>query len=139
MVDALNRAHRWLRPDGCLIDLRPTTDLVARVQVGKPEGPWTDVGALIIQNERRLRYAAADRALQAVLDRGVFALASEGTLDFIRYADSPDELRDYIASHWRETHMDAATHARAAARIRQEPGHGVRLMERLVMRRLEKK
>src|ERR1051326_3491302 len=103
MVDALSRAPRWLRPDGCLIDLRPATALVARVSGGRGGEGWTDTGTLDVEATRRTRYAAADGAVATALDRRWFALQSERTFDFSRYADSPHELRDYIAAKWRET------------------------------------
>src|SRR5438445_6485652 len=114
MVDALSRAHRWLRPDGRLIDLRPATELVGRVSVGDADAGWSEAGLLTIEHARRQRYAAADLALQIALDRGWFALEFETMFEFARYADSADELRDYIAAKWRETRMGPETHARAA-------------------------
>jgi len=135
MVDALRQARGWLKPDGALIDLRPTTDLVIGVDVGTPDS-WSRAGLLTVDDSRRARYAAADGALGTALDRGWFALEQERTLDFLRYADSPDEMRDYIAGSWRETSLGPETHARAVALQRQRPGSRVRLVERLVMRTL---
>src|ERR1051326_5427161 len=114
MVDALRRARRWLRPDGVLIDLRPTSDLLIGVEVGGAGG-WTHAGLLTVEDARRARYAAADFAMLTALDRGWFALEHERRLDFRRYADSPDEMRDYIAGDWRQTSFGADTHARAIA------------------------
>ena len=136
MVDALSRARRWLRPYGVLIDLRPATELVARVSVGTAAEGWTDTGTLDVEATRRTRYAAADGAVATALDRRWFALQSERTFDFSRYADSPDELRDYIAAKWRETRMGPQTHARAVESFRAQAGMKVRLTERLVIRQL---
>ena len=135
MVDALRRARRWLRPDGVLIDLRPTSDLLIGVDVGTANA-WTHAGLLSVDDARRARYAAADGALRTALARSWFALESESTLDFLRYADSADEMRDYIAANWRETALGPETHARAVAL--QRPRSRVRLVERLVIRRLRR-
>ena len=136
MVDALSRAHRWLRPDGRLIDLRPATELVARVSVGDADAGWSEAGLLTIEHTRRQRYAAADIALQLALDRGWFALEVETSFEFARYADSADELRDYIAEKWRETRMGPETHARAVELLKNRPGGRVRLTERVGIRAL---
>jgi hypothetical protein len=136
MVDALSRAHRYLRPDGRLIDLRPATELVARVSVGDAKTGWSEAGLLTIDHARRQRYAAADLALQIALDRRWFAQELETSVEFARYADSADELRDYIAGKWRETHLGPETHARAVELFRAQPGGRVRLTERVDMRAL---
>ena len=136
MVDALSRAHRMLRPDGRLIDLRPATELVARVSVGKADAGWTEAGLLTIEHARRQRYAAADIAMQLAIDRGWFVRELETGVEFARYADSPDELRDYIAGKWRETRMGPETHARAVELMQNHPGGRVRLTERVDIRRL---
>ena len=135
MVDALSRARRWLRDDGVLIDLRPTSDLVAVVSASDAGG-WLDAGTLTTEDTRRARYAAADRALRTALDRRWFALDVERTFDFARYSDSADELRDYVAAKWRETRMSAEVHLRAVDLQRARPRSRVRLVERLVIRRL---
>jgi len=135
MVDALRRARRWLKPDGVLIDLRPTSDLLIGVEVGAADG-WTQAGLLTVEDARRARYAAADLSMVTALDRGWFALEHERRLDFLRYADSPDEMRDYIAGNWRQTSLGPETHARAVALHSRRPASRVRLVERLVMRSL---
>ena len=136
MVDALSRAHRWLRPDGRLIDLRPATELVARVSVGDAGAGWSEAGLLTIEHARRQRYAAADLALQIALDRRWFALEFETVFEFSRYADSADELRDYIAAKWRETRMGPETHGRAVELLQNRPGGRVKLTERIGIRKL---
>jgi|SRR5205809_685794 len=135
MVDALSRAHRWLRDGGCLIDLRPA-DVIAHVAVGTPEGGWLNAGALTVQDERRLRHAAADLALHTVLSRRLFQLDSERTFDFFRYADSADDMREYVATKWRETRMGVETHARAVELHRPMANGRVRLTERVGIRRV---
>ncbi|HEV3140483.1 MAG TPA: hypothetical protein VGY57_08215 [Vicinamibacterales bacterium] len=135
MVDALSRAHRWLTDEGCLVDLRPA-DVVAHVQIGLPNGTCVEAGGLVVQAERRFKHAAADVALQTLLDRGVFALESERRFDFYRYADSPDEMRDYIATEWQHSRMDAATHVRAVDILRRHPQGRVQLIERVGIRKL---
>jgi|SRR5579862_2527480 len=135
MVDALTRACRWVRDDGCLVDLRPA-DVVAHVQIGLPDGTCMDAGGVDVEDERRSRHTSADLALHTVLARGAFVVESERTFEFCRYADSPDEMRDYIASKWRQTLIGAATHARAVDLLRRHPHGRVQLVERVGIRKL---
>jgi hypothetical protein len=134
MVDALCRARSWLKPDGCLIDVRPA-HTIPDVVIGSGEHP-TVIGVLTVEAERHERHAAANHALDDVLDRQLFVLEELREFAFLRYADSAEELRDYIAQRWRQTRLDDATCLRAAAALRDRPGARLWLHERVVIRRL---
>ena len=134
MVDALCRTRLWLKSDGYLIDLRPA-DTVPEVVVGSVEDSYA-VGVLTVETERHQRHAAADRALATVLDRHLFALEDAREFMFHRYADSADELRDYIAAKWKQTRLDDITRLRTAAALSERPGAQLWLRERVAIRRL---
>jgi hypothetical protein len=134
MVDALSRACRWVkRPDGRIVDLRPT-DVQAAVEIGLQGGRVLDVGGLVVDDERHKRHAAADAAVRTTVDRGLVRIESEQTFPFYRYADSAEELRDYIAAKWQHTRMDAATRERAADMLRAQPGGRLWLREQVGIR-----
>jgi hypothetical protein len=134
MVDALCRTRSWLKPDGHLIDLRPA-HTIPEVVIGSGEHA-TVIGVLTVEAERHQRHAAADQALDDVLDRQLFVLEELREFAFLRYADSAEELRDYIAERWRQTRLDDATCLRTAAALRDRPGARLWLHERVAIRRL---
>src|SRR5262244_88470 len=101
MVDALRRAWGWLKPEGRLIDVRPA-HTIPEVVIGTGDQA-TVVGVLTVEAERHQRHAAANSALDDVLDRRLFVLEESREFAFLRYADSAEELRDYIAQKWRQT------------------------------------
>jgi hypothetical protein len=134
MVDALGRARRWLKREGCLIDLRPA-HTIAEVVVGTDERARV-VGVLTVEAERHQRHAAADRALTHVVDRQLFVLEEAREFMFYRYADSAEELRDHIANRWKQTRLDDATCLRTAAALDNDAGARLWLRERVAIRRL---
>ena len=134
MVDALHRARVWLKSDGYLIDLRPA-DPIAEVVVGSAEQSHV-VGPLNVEAERHQRHTAADRALATVLERHLFVLEDAREFIFHRYADTAHELRDHIASKWKETRMDETTCRKAAEALSGQPGARLWLRERVTIRRL---
>ena len=111
MVDALHRAHRWLRPTGCVLDLHPSSS-VPTIEVGgrvigivdTPDGP--------------ARHAAADAALRDVLTARLFVTAGATDFDFYTWADSLGELREHIEDHWRDARLRVSADATAVGRPR---------------------
>jgi len=134
MVNALRRTRGWLKPDGCLIDVRPA-QTIPDVVIGSGDLA-TVVGVLTVEAERHERHAAANKALGDALDRRLFVLEELREFAFLRHADSAEELRDHIAQKWRQTRLDAATCLRTAAALSDRPGARLWLRERVVMRRL---
>jgi hypothetical protein len=135
MVDALSRARRWLKRGGCLIDLRPA-HTIPEVVIGTEEDASV-VDVLTVEAERHQRHAAADGALSHVLDRQLFILEEAREFVFYRYADSAEELRDYIADRWKQTRLDDATCLRTAAALGNHAGARLWLRERVAIRRLK--
>ena len=98
MVDALRRARRWMRPDGCIIDIHPT----ALVPVLEASG--RGVGRVDAPNAPE-RHAAADAALRRMIDDGVLVEAASQQFDFFTWADTFEELREYIETNWRDARL----------------------------------
>jgi hypothetical protein len=92
---------------------------------------------LTVEAERHERHAAADSALDEVLARRLFILEASREFPFLRYADSAEELRDYIAERWKQTRLDDATCLRTAAALSGQPGARLWLRERVAIRRLK--
>jgi hypothetical protein len=134
MVDALCRTRGWLKPDGRLIDLRPA-HTIPEVVIGSDEHA-TVIGVLTVEAERHERHAAANNALDHMLDRHLFVLEELREFAFLRYADTAEELRDYIAERWKQTRLDDATCLRTAAALSDQAGARLWLRERVAIRRL---
>ena len=92
MVHALSEAHRVLKPDGLLIDLRPAP---AHRRLGIGQGrSWQLVGPLheVLDDDH-----AADAAVARVVRDGLFRLEKRFRFTLDRVMDNPDEVRDFIA------------------------------------------
>jgi hypothetical protein len=137
MVDALNRTRRWLRPDGCLIDLHPGHES-AYVEVVTPAGA-VRVGDVQDESDAKGplgRHHAADLALDAVIAKHGWTLEARATFSFSTEADSAGEVDGYLRRKWRAAQLDARTIDRANALLRAHPGAAVRVIERVVISRL---
>lgn len=106
MVDALKRTRLWLRPGGLLIDLHPTADPAVLI-VGDT------IAGLIDNGAAPARHQAATDAIAAVVREQLLRVDDAAAFDFSTYADSLDELQDYIVSEWREGRIGEATMERA--------------------------
>jgi hypothetical protein len=113
MVDALRRAHRWLRPGGCVIDLHPTP-FRSTIQVGgRPIGG--------VQTDDALeRHAAADAAVLRAVEERLFAIAGAEIFDFFTYGDTLAELRAHIEENWRDARVVATVPDSTPARAREQ-------------------
>lgn len=133
MVDALNRA-RTLTPGGVLIDIHPTPE-AAFIEVGEPGAVPAATGGLHHEDGQR-RHAAADRALAAVLKDALFVVEAAEEFWFRRYADSIEELRDYITDNWTNAWIDEATMTRTREAHRARSGASVWVREQVRMTKL---
>lgn len=116
MVDALHRAQRWMRPDGCIIDIHPT----AVVPVVETSGRV--VGRVDAPNAPE-RHAAADAALKQAIDARWLVEGASQTFEFHTWGDTLEELREHIETNWRDARLvvDApapAGRCRATERVR---------------------
>ena len=115
MVDALRRASRWVRTDGCVIDVHPTNAIPPVEVAGRPVGH-------VETPDGPARHAAADAALRKAIASGLYAEAASTTFDFYTWGDTLDELRDHIEENWRGARVvirdAAAGRARAIEHVR---------------------
>lgn len=137
MVDALQRAHGWLRPTGSLVDVRPTAapaHLEVQLAAGIVSvGRVSDVNDLIGPNAR---HARADVALAAAVARGWFVLEEQREFSFHRHADTVEEMRDYVRGKWMGAALDDRSLQRAAALQLSEAGARLWLREQVGIARL---
>ena len=117
MVDALRRAHEWVTPDGCVIDVHPTATPAWLEMDGQPLGPL-DGG------DASERHAQASAALGQAIDAGLFAVMAAVDFVFFTYGDSLEELRDHIAAHWRSTRIGPELAETVGALLRAKPSGG---------------
>ncbi len=129
MVDALRRVHRMLQPRGWVIDIHPTATRSA-VQVD-----GRDMG-LVEAGDAPARHAAADAAIHAAIREGLFAIAHTGQFEFYTYADSVQELRDYVESTWRNARVAEDVVRRAEAALHVHPGARPRVREEVRITKL---
>jgi SAM-dependent methyltransferase len=92
MVHALEEIHRLLRPDGVLIDIHPALDAPVvevrangRIVVTEPypRAHGDDLGQ-------------AEQALAEIVRRGMFAEEAVRAFEFMTYASSVAELREFF-------------------------------------------
>src|SRR5687767_4092126 len=116
MVDALWRAHGWLRPTGHLVDVRPTAEpahLEVQLTAGiVGVGRISDVNDLVGPNAR---HARADVALATAVDLAWFAADQQREFSFHRHADTVEEVHEHVRGKWMGAALDERALQRAAA------------------------
>ena len=137
MVHALERARRYLRSDGYLIDVHPTPER-ARLEVGL----GTDVvGVGVVEDVddssgAQTRHSRADAALAEAVARGWFVIEEQREFQFRRYADTVTEMQDHLRT-WKGVVLDWRAWKRAAALRREHPGAPMWLREQVSIARLK--
>jgi hypothetical protein len=126
MVDALRRAHRIVAADGVVVDLHPSASAAA-VEVGDRVSGYVDAA------DAPLRHAAAGAAIAAAVNEGLFVVERTGEFPFHTYADTIEELREYIAENWCDARIDGETVRRTRALMRGTPGVRPRSRERVML------
>jgi hypothetical protein len=137
MVDALRRAHGWLRPTGHLVDVRPTAEpahLEVQLTAGiVGVGRISDVNDLVGPNAR---HARADVALATAVDLGWFAADQQREFSFHRHADTVEEVHEHVRGKWMGAALDERALQRAAALQLGETGARLWLREQVGIARL---
>jgi hypothetical protein len=93
MVHALEEIHRLLKAGGSLVDIHPFVE-PPRIEVHK------DGRVLFTEPKPDYStddYRLADDALAQVIQRGLYFIERSGNFNFLVYASSVPELRDYTA------------------------------------------
>jgi hypothetical protein len=92
MVHALEAIRHLLKPDGCLLDIHPVPEApLARIVQG---GKITFTGPVPALNEEDVRLAEV--ALAHAVQRRLFVVERSGVFDFLVYASSVAELRNFL-------------------------------------------
>jgi hypothetical protein len=147
MVDALNRTRRWLRPDGCLIDLHPAADTACvevrtQAEASRRAGLQPSVVRVgEVQDESDAkgplgRHHAADLALDEAIAKHGWTLDARARFSFSTEADSAEEVDAYLRRKWRAAKLDTRTLDRANALVRDNPGATVRVIEEVMISKL---
>jgi hypothetical protein len=118
MVDALSEMRRVLIPGGFLVDARPDSRVLARIERRKARG-FQEFGVVKTNRTELANDRAADHAIASVVDRGLFKHGRPGRLWHRVPFDSLAEVRQYLWEHQRFVHraqwvVDDATRRRAA-------------------------
>ena len=120
-----------MRPDGILVDLHPTSATSA-IEVGEELAGYVDA------DDARERHAAADAAIAAVLERGLFVVEQVIAFTFYTYGDTIEELREYIEENWRDARIAEETVSRTRDLLQRMPGARPRSRERVVVTTLRR-
>jgi hypothetical protein len=129
MVDALRRAHRIIKPAGCVVDLHPSAAR-ASVEVADRRTGYVEAG------DAPLRHAAAGVALAATIDEGLFVIDYASVFTFYTYGDTIEELREYVEENWREGRIDDETVRRTREVLRDGPAARPRIREEVRLTKL---
>jgi hypothetical protein len=133
MVDALREASRALRPAGILIDARPDSRTLAKV-----EHDGRTVGTILTQAHECRDDRAADEAVRTAKRERLFRRVREGRFwHRIGFADRA-ALETYLRDHLRFRHHVrwGATARRRRAEWRDDPFSLVRAVRFAVLERL---
>lgn len=92
MVHALREAHRVLKPDGLLLDVRPApthrrVGLSSRARLWKLVAPMRES----LDDDR-----AANAAVKTAIGEGLFKRVSYASLDIKRHVDSMSDFRTWL-------------------------------------------
>ena len=124
MVHALREIWRALTPGGLLLDLRPLSANMPVEVVGVERAAMA--GYLDTAPEAYTDDRAADAAMGAVGQEGLFARERDGAFDFLWYWDTPDEMQAFIAEKWADTHLSEEVLAETR-RLMADTGDGARV------------
>ncbi len=95
MVHALEEIHRLLKPDGCLIAIRPDP-LVSLIEV-HTRGQVLFAEAVPVPAYDLDVISKAEQALVQVIQRGLFVVETSRAFEFLQYGSSTEELTDHFA------------------------------------------
>ena len=129
MVDALRRAHRMVKPSGCVVDLHPSAAR-ASLEVGAHSTGHVEAG------DASLRHAAAGVALAVAVQEGLFAVDRDLVFTFYTYGATIEELRDYVVENWRNARIDDETVDRTREALRHALGTRPRVREQVRVTKL---
>jgi len=105
MVHALEEIHRLLRPDGSLIDIHPCLEApLLEIHQGGRITFAEPVPAHDFEDKQQ-----AENALKQAIQRRLFVVERADVFDFLVYASSAAELRDFLVEQSAFEDNDEAT------------------------------
>lgn len=110
MVHALEKAQRWLEPEGVIVSIYPVAQPAA-IEFHDDDG-ITRIGTI----QHRLNFENQKLALAAVahvIEEGLLTKEREIELDFLSHAASILALRDHLEEHSQNSFIDDETMQRA--------------------------
>jgi hypothetical protein len=84
----------------------------------------------------RQRHAAADAAIEACVSSGEFKRDLDTKFTFHTYADTVDELLEFLETKWKQLHFDAGALQRARSLQARRPTSVITVTERVAACRL---
>jgi isochorismate hydrolase len=118
MVHALEQIHDLLKPDGNLIDIHPNGELNRFILL--LDGQEYFIGYMQ-ETDGYIEYRQASEAIETVVSKGLFRFLKMGGFEFRTYADSFDELQDFLEKTWSDAVITEEVIANAR-RLEEEYG-----------------
>ena len=100
MVHALKQIHELLEPGGYLIDIHPSGEPAEFIY--PVDGKEQFIGYLQ-ETDDYIEYRQADEAIQTVLAEGLFQFEEKNEFEFHTYAESFNELKEYLNENWSDS------------------------------------
>lgn len=134
MVHALEEIHRLLKPNGFLIDIHPVAE---HLQIEIHQNGKIDLVGHLKVYQWCVDFQEADKALDEIIQRGIFTVEQKGMFGTLTYYDSATEmgtaLKQSIQKYVREaepveevSHVDVL--AEQAEDLLQVAGSGAELV-----------
>lgn len=112
MVHALEQIYELLKPGGQLIDIHPNGELVEFHYV---LGDVEHLLGYMLETDDYIEYRQADEALEIAINRELFHLDVTGEFEFRTYADSFDEMQEFLNENWSDANITDEVVASAMA------------------------
>jgi len=97
MVHALEQIHDLLKPNGYLIDIHPSGELVEFIL--PLDGDEQLIGYMQ-ETDDYIEYHQANDALDATVTSGLFQMVESGEIEFLTHANSFDDLKTFLDENW---------------------------------------
>ena len=97
MVHALEQIYDLLKPEGHLIDIHPTGELVKFI---RPLNGQEHFMGNLQETDNYIEYRQADEALETAVSKGLFQVLETKEFNFHTYADSFENLKAFLEESW---------------------------------------
>ena len=97
MVHALEQIHDLLKPEGHLIDIHPSGELVKFI---RPLEGYEHFIGYLRETDDYIEYQQADEALEAAVSKGLYQVKGRKEFDFHTYANSFETLKSFLKENW---------------------------------------